>query len=233
MARIKDRNRWLPGGFQVLHPEAGMKEPFSGSFIECVSFEMKFRKGNPHIVQKNGWSHDAAEIEWYVDQQNVARCEAHGWSKYLYDDGVSPPVSKSENGSKKNLLANVAAGVRRHVQATKAGISVYVDWVGDSGQPVDKALAESRAAVCVKCPLNKQGGLRQWFIEKAVREIQIVFGIMQDMDVSTQFDEQLGVCEACLCPMKSKVHAPIEHIKKHLTKEAEAKLHPSCWIPKE
>jgi len=41
------------------------------------------------------------------------------------------------------------------------------------------------------------------------------------------------VCEACLCPMKAKVHVPIHHIKKHMKPEVQAKLDLRCWITKE
>lgn len=88
--RLKSREKWVPGGFQVLHPEVGQKEPFSGSFSEAVRFEVNFRRKNPGICAKNGWSANAEEVEEFVEDYNARRCVAGGWLNFVALD-VAPP----------------------------------------------------------------------------------------------------------------------------------------------
>jgi hypothetical protein len=54
-----------------------------------------------------------------------------------------------------------------------------------------------------------------------------------EFKLSTPFDDQLGVCEACLCPMALKVHVPFEKFFPHMTAEAKDALDNACWIRKE
>ena len=55
----------------------------------------------------------------------------------------------------------------------------------------------------------------------------------QDMALKTESDEKLGVCNACGCPLKLKVHVPASHIKKHTSEAVKRELDPRCWIPAE
>jgi hypothetical protein len=53
---------------------------------------------------------------------------------------------------------------------------------------------------------------------------------MSDRKLSTMVDAQLNVCVACLCPLKLKVHAPLEFIARHMDPETRAALDPQCWM---
>ena len=50
------------------------------------------------------------------------------------------------------------------------------------------------------------------------------------MDLKTSKDAELNVCQACLCPLKLKVHTPMSLIQKRLKPEQRAELDPKCWI---
>ena len=54
--------------------------------------------------------------------------------------------------------------------------------------------------------------------------------VAKRMKLSTSGDSQLGVCSACMCPLKLKIHVPIGHIFDYTDEETLAALHPKCWI---
>lgn len=227
MPRLKSLDRHVPGDFQMIHPEANQAEPFKGSFYHVCTQEHQFRRANPFLCQKYNWSLDMAQIEKDVQEYNVQRCLAHGWLDFLdMADGTFHPSATIVE--KKTLLRSAVAVV----ETTKAGIGVWMDFVGSGGVPVEAKLAEERAAICVQCPHNKQGGLKNFFIEAAVKEIQQVLGIFKDLDVKTKQDDKLGVCELCLCPLKGKVHVPLNHIQDRLTADVREKLTgvKHCWV---
>ncbi len=210
----------------MIHPEANQAEPFKGSFYHVVREEHKFRRLNPFLAQKYGWSLEMEQIEKDVHDYNVQRCLAHGWLDFL-DMGTGDYIPMQEPSQKKILRSAVVA-----VETTKAGIGVWMDFMGAGGVPVEQKLADKRAEICVSCPHNKQGGLKNWFIQKAVDEIQQWFGILKDLDVRTKHDDKLGVCELCNCPLKGKVQVPISHIRANLIPEAKEKLSAvkHCWV---
>jgi hypothetical protein len=72
--------------------------------------------------------------------------------------------------------------------------------------------------------------LQLWFVKKAADLIQKEIEQIHDMKLSTPYDNRLGVCAACLCPMEKKVHAPLEIIEKHTLPAVKADLDPRCWI---
>jgi len=224
MPRLKSLDRHIPGDFQMLHPEANQAEPFKGSFHFVCREEMRFRKANPFLCQKYGWTTDMPAIEKDVHDYNVQRCIAGGWHDFL-DDGLAQ--SEYVPTQKKILRGAVAA-----VETTKAGIGVWMDFIGEGGVPVDAKLAAERAHICSTCTHNKQGGLKNWFIQKVVEETTQLFGILQDLDVKTPHDDKLGVCELCSCPIRGKVQVPISHIRKHLTADVKEKLGAvkHCWV---
>ena len=222
--KLKSRDKWIPGAFQMIHPEAGQKKPWTGGFNEIVRLEMDFRSRNPAIVEKNGWSLDPDDIANDVDAYNAQRMVAAGYFNFVDLEGVTPSQKKTSTGLFKNA-ANAVANV-------KTAVAIYRDLFGPDGKVVAKEEAERRAAICILCPKNDTaGGLKKYFVKEAARELMGVFGMLKDMDVTTSHDDKLGVCEACECPMVAKVHVSNEILKKHIKPDQVDKLHQDCWIP--
>jgi len=94
-------------------------------------------------------------------------------------------------------------------------------------------LADKRAAICVQCPQNGSGGLSRYFTVPVATLIKSRFERLHEMKLVTPNDAQLGVCDACLCPLRLKVWTPMEFIVKHTEKNAWPKFQqttPRCWV---
>lgn len=105
-----------------------------------------------------------------------------------------------------------------------------LQWLASGRSAVIHQLATSRAAVCVGCPLNGQGPLTQWFTEPASAIIRAAIERRSDWKLETPYDAALGVCEACYCPLPTKVHEPIDLVLRGLSPKAKEKLWDRCWI---
>lgn len=222
--RLKSRDKFVPGEFQMLHPEAGQKAPWKGSFSEIVHKELEFRSKNPVLVQKHGWSLDPDDVANDVDRYNAQRMVAAGYLNFVDLEGATPNQKKTGQGM-FGSVANAAGNI-------KTAVAIYRDLFGPDGKVVAKQEAERRAAICVDCPKHDTaGGLKKYFVEKAARELMYVFGMLKDMDVTTSLDDKLGICEICECPMRAKIWVENHVLKKHLKPEQIAKLPPNCWIP--
>lgn len=225
MARLKSRTKFPPGEFQVLHPEAGMKQPFKGSFREAVRFELEFRRKNKSLAESLGLPADEESCEIYVDEYNAKRCISHGWVNFV-ELGESPVPLEAQ---KKTLLGRVV-GV---VGSGKATISAYQAMFGQQG-PVPLETAEYRAKVCVSCPQNDtKNSLYAYFVKAAAKEIMGLLGALKDINLKVKEPEKLGICKACLCPMQAKVFAPIDNIRKNAPKDVWDQVNkedPKCWM---
>jgi hypothetical protein len=122
--------------------------------------------------------------------------------------------------------ASVAGGVKRMV----TGAAILRDWLGAGGTPVAPKLANQRAAVCATCPMNDKGDWTRFFTVPAAEQIKTQIELRNTLQMNTPFDAQLQVCSACLCPLKLKVHTPLEHIEAHLKPVDREKLDKPCWI---
>lgn len=117
-------------------------------------------------------------------------------------------------------------------QNLAVGAQIIKDWLGDGGTTVDQTLAQERADVCtgritgVACPMNKIGFS---FGGEAGKLIRKMVEIKNGLDIRVHGEKTLGVCDACSCDLKTKVHVPMEYLQSH-TPEAEAKeFPPICW----
>lgn len=222
MPKLLSRTKWVPHGFQVLHPEAGMKKPFVGGFNECVAWEFNFRKKNPVLAQRLSLPIDRKACEDYVDDYNARRCLAAGFTAWV-DMGVAAPAEKKT----RHGLDTVVGGV---VSKARAAVSAYAAMFGALG-PVDKAQATARATVCVACPHNStDGGLVRFFTQGAAEEIMGVLGALKDLDLTTPQHDRLGVCNACSCPLKAKVFAPLKGIVDKMPASVWRDLPQTCWL---
>lgn len=208
----------------MLHPDAGQKEPWKGSFSEIVRKEMDFRAKNPTLVQKHGWSLDPNDVANDVDLYNAQRMVAGGFFNFVDLEGPMPAQKKTQMGAFRNFASGVAA--------VKTALAIYRDLFGPEGKVVPKQESERRAAICETCPGNDvTGGLKKYFVEKAAAELMSVFGMQKDLDVTTSRDDKLGICKFCDCALKSKVHVENAVLKKHIKPEQISNLAPQCWIP--
>lgn len=227
MPRMKSLTAHPPWDWQFLQPETGMSQPIKGSFTSVVQQVMALRKANKYLAEKHGWRTDLKGVEFDVEQQNVDRCLAGGWTDFVQFDAVPTPPAEYDS-SKKNERGNVA-GVKR----VAAGVGVLLEWLGSSGKGVAQELAEKRAAVCVACPKNGKGNLLDYFTGKAAEKIKTQLEIKNDLLMRTSKDKELGTCEACRCHLPLKVHTPLKHIVEHMSHDVRAALDPKCWVTAE
>ena len=198
--------------------------PTGYTFQDAVSAIIKHRNDNPRFNLTTDPVAVAEELDNYncaVLKNNPAWCE-----------GVSPmsfrrpsPVRRLPVGG--NIGA--AGGRTSFFQNVNVGIKVWRDWFGD-GKPVEKALAEKRAAVCVKCDRNIKGNILERFSAAAGKEILAVFNSLHDLDLHTSLDKELNVCSVCDCALKAKVWCPVDVFAPHMKKETIDALPSWCWI---
>jgi hypothetical protein len=221
MPRLKDRNRQIPNGFRFALPEVGYKSRDFDSFSTISNQVSSIIKANPARAKQYGWPTDDASIADWIDDFNSRICQGNGWNDFItsglgevpYDPKSGPPLTR--------------------VAALAAGAKSLAEWLGEGNIPVDDLLATNRAKVCVACPLNKQGDLSNFF-ERATSElIRRYIENASDSKLTTPYDAKLGVCDACLCPMRLKVHTPLKHIIAHMPEHVHDDLDPKCWITAE
>jgi len=113
------------------------------------------------------------------------------------------------------------------------GIRGPLEWLASGRAPVDAGLSAARAATCLGCRKNGSGPLTQWFTTPCSELIRETLEARHDFKMTTPYDAALGICEACYCPLKTKVHEPIEIALKHLKADERKELWENCWMLKE
>jgi hypothetical protein len=230
MAALKNRQLQIPGGMKFYQPETKWSPPAFSSFDSIVRNLIDHRKANA-VILKN-YPVDTASVEMEVDTFNTRICLQMGWSDYVAGGGQPDPVPfHHPQPSSPNSLNAVA----EKVKLIWAGIRTLDDWL-DAGAPLAATdLSASRAATCAACTKNKPGDFTEWFTKPAAEAIKRQIEKAQNLNLTTPSDAQLNTCGVCWCPMKLKVHVPIDFVKKFLTDATlnGLKAVPNCWIPKE
>ena len=232
--RLKDRNKQIPGGMFFYQPETRWKSSDWASFSSIVDQVIAHRNGNPHLLDKLGWQTERNAVENEVDAFIANVCATMGWQNfYVGGEGAAPEPPKSKPPSQQELsqLSAVAAKTRMIF----AGVKTLNAWL-DSGEPaVEKSQSESRAKVCVACPLNGDGDLTKWFTMPAATAIRKQLEKVQERKLTTSVDAKLGICSGCLCPMRLKVHTPMKFIKPQVNDQMIDALRKGkdCWVLKE
>jgi len=87
MARLKDRQRQIPGGFRFSLPEVAYESsPFS-SFDQIVNSVTKITNANPDKAVKYDWPMERAAVADWVDAYNAKICEANNWREFYIAGG--------------------------------------------------------------------------------------------------------------------------------------------------
>jgi len=225
MPKLKSRTQFPPYGFRYINPVFGMKKDDEGSFAVICQKEMARRKANKYLCEKHDLGVDMASVEFDVEQQNVARCIAHGWNDFVESEATATHYA-AEDSKKNSRFGSAVGGLKR----VAAGVGVLLDWLGSGGKPVDQAVAEHRANVCATCPKNDGGPWTSYFTGKVADKIKTQLEMKNDLSLRTSQDDKLTVCSACDCPLQLKVHTPLHHVLAHTSPEVKVRLDPNCWI---
>ncbi len=224
MVRLKSRRDCPPGGFLVTIGHINKDQPRQfWNFGNAADWFQEVARANPSLSLPT----DRAAAENFVDQQNALRClTLPGADIYVLEKG-----GQTVSGAKKaaTLLRPLVA-VADKVRLLTAGRALLAEWDEQGAVPVNPIESTRRAAICAGCPQNRTGDLTRWFTVPASETIRRQIEEVQNLDLKTPHDGELNVCQACLCPLKLKVHVPIDLIRKHLSDQAKSALDARCWI---
>jgi hypothetical protein len=231
MLKLKDRQKSIPNGLRFYLPEIKWHAPGNfPSFTRVCDGLQTAIEGNPFIAQKNKWPKDRKGVEDWVDLYNATLCARMGWDDYIVTD-TATTIPKASPLHQRETLRSLAAAAAEAKELV-AGAKSLTEWI-DSGDPaVSAELSTHRAIICTSCPKNEAGDWTRWFTVPASELIRRQVAKAQARNLTTPRDELLHTCIACHCPLKLKVHVPIEWITKRLTDDQKAKLKEAtaCWI---
>lgn len=234
MSRLRNRQLQIPGGFRFYQPQTKWQPPPFASFNTIVQGLISHRNANPALRDQHHWATDDATVEIEVDEFNARICEQAGWGDYVQAaiGGAAPPFFPVPNQIDQSKLAVAASSVKK----IWAGVRTLNDWLDSGDAPVPAEQSGARAGVCASCPKNVPGDFSNWFTRPASEAIRKQLERVKDRNLSTPNDEKLNVCDVCLCPMKLKVHTPLNFINAHLSQQIVDELaagNPACWIVRE
>ncbi len=193
-------------------------------------------QANPRVQAQLGWDLSIPAMLDRIDEYNAAVCLQRGHAQYVMAEGGQPDPPPflghpSQNPNSQNALLAAGGSIKK----IWAGIRTLHEWV-DAGCPhVDPDKSTARALVCSNCPKNGAGDFTSWFTKPAAEGLKRLAERFAKFNLSTPYDEKINVCDVCLCPMKLKVHMPIDIIRNGTTNETHAELNavPGCWVAKE
>lgn len=241
MARLKNRNNGVPGGFRFRQPQINPKWelPISArqDFRMAVDTVYRLRASNEAASNQYGLSLDKNVIADEVDAYTAEGLARQG-TKFAHFLAPAPAPAFFDipkTWPSQQRIQNVAAAVGG-VKRTAAGIKLVMDWLGSGLKPVDKALAESRATNCAMrkngkpCPKNGDPNWLQRVDAMIANQIKSLVEVKNDLKLATSRDAQLQTCTSCDCFLKLKVWTPLNHILDNTTEEVKKKLDPDCWV---
>lgn len=191
-------------------------------FNASVEFIRKARLANRAIATKHNLSTDPEGIASELEAYTRLRL---GIPEPSFFDQPNRPPSSGE------AVAGIISRLMGRFRKANTGVQTLSDWWGSGGNPVPAVVANDRAMTCSMCPQNEKNP--DWFSLFTVPvadRIQSLIEERKQMKLETPNDEELGRCRACDCPLKLKVHVPLEEIKRHMKPQEASKLDQSCWI---
>lgn len=233
MSKLINRQRPIPFGLTFYQPEIRWRPRSGSSFTQIVEGLIVARRANPVQTSKHKWATDYESVANEVDAYNAAICETMGWKEYISADGRQSVTLPFSQGARPMQPSQPRAkSLASKLRSVAAGAETIVETVTKK-EAVSPELSSQRASVCVRCPLNEKGDLLRFFTVPASEAIRKAFGMFNSQDLKTPYDDQLGTCSACNCPMKLKVHFPKDRIMKNIPQADYDALHADCWLRKE
>lgn len=215
------RSQFPPNGWQFYQPSTGWSAPTpkASTFDQTVQLIIKHRLANPAQTARNNLAIDPVSVGNELENFTRARLGMPPMGVNAVDPKALAP---------RPLPQGVAAAVAAAGKMAD-GVALLLDWLPD-GVAVQKSLSERRGGVCATCPQNSDKAFGSWFTEPVSARLKKMVEARIDLDLTTPYDDKLGVCGVCLCPMKLKVHVPLDFILAHTKPATMAEFPEHCWI---
>lgn len=219
-----NRHEFPNGGWKFRQVQTGWQNdmPLGRTFDATVEAIIIHRKKNPAITAKHKLSTSFDEVAQ----------ELENFTKKRLGIVDSLPKSVAPAFSLARLAGAVVAGARN----IGIGAQNLLAW-SDSGKVVPPEVADARALICTaggpgntRCPMNGTGDWKQMFTAPATELIKNQLAAKNSMKLATKYDDSLGVCEVCACPLPLKVWSPLEFALRKMSKETKEKLPEWCWM---
>jgi hypothetical protein len=227
---LTNRSRQVPGGFRFQCHATGYKSPPFASFNVICNGVRAARLANPALVKQHNLPTDLGAIEAEVDYVNALYCKEHNYTTFFSGTEDSPrrpftahPLNqRGHPQNSPNALKSVAAGS-----------AALVEWIATGAEAVPRDQANARAKVCSECPFNEAGDWTRFFVAPVSEAIRVQLNLRRQWALTTDYDDKLNICSGCLCPMKLKVHVPLDKFYPKMSEATRGNLHWTCWILKE
>lgn len=230
--KLVNRSMQIPNGYTYLQPETKWRPTRYSSFTFLVAQVINHRLGNTVLAEKYPTSLE--EVSEEIDVYNAEICARNGWTKYIrWEENWTPPpklAAMMEADKEKQSALGSPSGVFRAAIRSYTGVVTLADWLGSDGKAVPPEQSEARALVCATCPQNQSGDLTSFFTKPVADLLRRQIEQRTSMKLATPEDDRLGVCAACGCPLKLKVHVPLKFIKQHMREPEKHSLDKRCWI---
>lgn len=211
-----DRHTFPNGGWFFRQPQTAWVNPMAMvSFNESVKAIVKHRLANKAITAKHGLSTDPRAVGDELERYTRIRL------------GIPLPAPPSFFQQSSSRLPSRVVAAAADIKRAAQGTAVVLDWLTSGGAPVEQALADSRAKVCVDCPKNVEGS---WYTVAPAELIRSTLSARSDLKLATPHDDKLKSCDVCKCLMRLKVWCPMSHIAKQTKPEIMAEFPSWCWI---
>lgn len=212
------------GGWQFYQPQTQWwaPNPIANTYGQQVNNIIKHRQANPAVVVKHNLSLDPA----VVGNELVTFTRARLNMGPAISPKMTPPPAQPQ-------MSGAVRGAVAAVKKLAEGAALLLEWEQSGLPPEPKEVSEARALICSDCPKNDKGkSLSEFFTVPVSERMRKQFQKLHELNLTTTHDEKLNVCQACLCPLKLKVHTPMGLIQSRLKPEMRAELDPRCWILK-
>lgn len=235
MPRLKNRQLQIPGGYRFFVPPLKWSPPPYMSIDAIARNVINLLNANPQAQAKLQWDLSIEGMSMRIEEYNAQMCLQLGHPQFVVAEGGQPDAPPFLGHQSPNQNPGALQAAAASIKKIWSGIRTINEWVdaGAPSVPADKSTA--RAAVCVACPKNGQGDFSSWFTKPAAEGIRRLLERTKDKNLVTPHDDKLNVCNICLCPMRLKVHMPIEVIRNGTDDETVTGLRqaPACWIVRE
>lgn len=217
------RSAFPPGGWIFIQPQTGWQAPTptSSTFRQTVDLIYKHRAANPAICKKHGLSLNREVIGNELETFTRTRLGIPLLPKHRPLRSVAQSVGAAVVAAGSTMAQNMIRAAQ--------GTAVVIDWLRSGGAPVEQALADKRAEICVGCPYNEEGN---WYTTAPAEIIKETLEQRKELTLATPFDDRLKSCHVCRCLNRLKVWVPISHIQKQTKPEVMAEFPSHCWIRK-